>query len=241
VSPLPDAPVKQLIHPDRMSPTLGQQPRLGVAVYRAEYVMALGLLAICIGLVILAMAIDAPTGFLVATTALLIGTTAFCVYTRAAVFYQARAAARSLARPSAAWGLPPVMRVALVVIAASLGVVLAAVATVNPPPTVLLGLAVAFVTMALMAWRFFVARCEANRWGIRYTFLSTIRIPWAAVRSLEPRGKSALFQRVVVVTEDGRNRMLWVLDPRVPLSNESARLLVAELEAVRQSAMTPAA
>jgi hypothetical protein len=33
--------------------------------------------------------------------------------------------------------------------------------------------------------------------------------------------------------------MLWVWDPRVPVSPDAARLLVAELEAVRQSATTP--
>jgi hypothetical protein len=242
VSPLPDARSSQVIHPDRMGATpLRQQPRLGLAVYRAEYVAALGLLAVSVGLVILVMAWDAPTGFLVATTALLIGTGAFCVWTRAAVFYQARAGARSLASPPLVWGPPLVMRIALVVSAASFGVVVAAMATVNTPPSGLLILAVAFVATALMAWRFFVARCEANQWGIRYTFLSTIRIPWIAVRSLEPRGKSAFFQRIVVITEAGRKRTLWVVDPRVPLSNDSARLLIAELEAVRRSAVSPGA
>lgn len=242
VSPLPDAPSSHACHPDRMGAApLRQQPRLGLAVYRAEYAAALGLLAISIGLVLVAMAWDAPTGFLVAATALLIGTAAFCVWTRAAVFYQARARAGSLASQSVAWGPPLVMRVALVVIAASLGVIVVAMATLNLRPTPLLILAIAFVAMALMAWRFFVARCEANPWGIRCTFLSTTRIPWRAVRSLEPRGKSAFFQRVVVVTEDGRKRTLWVVDPRVPLSNDSARLLIAELEAVRRSGVSPGA
>jgi hypothetical protein len=235
-------PSSQVIHPDRMGATpLTQQPRLGLAVYRAEYVAALGLLAVSIGLVILAMAWDAPTGFLVAAIALLIGTAAFCVWTRAAVFYQARARAGSLASQSVAWGPPLVMRVALVVSASSFGVVVVAMATLNLRPTALLILAMAFVAMAFMAWRFFVARCEANRWGIRCTLVSTIRIPWVAVRSLEPRGRSAFFQRVVVVTEDGRKRTLWVVDPRVPLSHDSAQLLIAELEAVRRSGVSPGA
>jgi hypothetical protein len=194
-----------------------------------------------IGLEMLGMALDAPTGFLVASTALLIGTAAFCVYTRAAFFYQVRSGRSSLESQSVTWSLPLVMRVALVVIAVSLGVIAAATATLNPPSTIMLGMAVAFVALALMAWRFAVARCEANRWGIRCTFLSTIRIPWASVRSLEPRGKSALFQRVVVVTEDGRNHMLWFVDPRVPLSSDSAHLLIAELEAVRLSGVSPGA
>jgi hypothetical protein len=44
-----------------------------------------------------------------------------------------------------------------------------------------------------------------------------------------------LSQRIVAVTQE-RQRMLWVWDPRVPVSRDAARLLVAELEAVRQLA-----
>jgi hypothetical protein len=44
-----------------------------------------------------------------------------------------------------------------------------------------------------------------------------------------------LSQRIVAVTP-GRDQMLWVWDPRVPVSRDAARLLVAELEAVRHSA-----
>jgi hypothetical protein len=53
---------------------------------------------------------------------------------------------------------------------------------------------------------------------------------------LEPRGKSILAQRIVAVAKHGRERMLWVFDPRIPASRETARVLVAELEAVWQLA-----
>jgi hypothetical protein len=67
--------------------------------------------------------------------------------------------------------------------------------------------------------------------------LTTVRIPWNDLRSLEVRGQPV--QRVVAVTEGGRERTLRFWDPRVPVTRDVARILVAELEAVRQSAMTP--
>jgi hypothetical protein len=45
----------------------------------------------------------------------------------------------------------------------------------------------------------------------------------------------------VAVTEEGRERTLRVWDPRVPITFGVAWMLVAELEAVRQSAMTSCA
>jgi len=230
-----------VVHSRRVSttPVRQQRYRLGVALYGAEFVVALALFAISIGLVILATARNAPTGVLVATVAFILGTGAFCVWTGAAVFYQARPGPRSLGGRSVVWAPPLVMRVATVVIVASLGTITAAVATVGLRPIVLLVLGLPFLALALIASRFLVARCVADHWGITCTNpLTTVRIPWNAVRSLEPRGNSALAQRVVVVTEQGRWRILWVVDPRVPVSRDTARLLVADLESVRQSAKT---
>jgi hypothetical protein len=76
--------------------------------------------------------------------------------------------------------------------------------------------------------------------GIRFTsLLATVRIPWSDVRSLEPRGTSAFTQRIVVITPQGRERRLWVVDHRVPVSRDTAWLLVSELETVRRSATPP--
>jgi hypothetical protein len=87
-----------------------------------------------------------------------------------------------------------------------------------------------------------VARCEADRWGIRCTTpLTTNRIPWSDLESLDLRGRSVFSQRVVAVTRDGRKRMLWVFDPRIPVSRDWAEVLVAELETVRRSAAKPGA
>ena len=91
----------------------------------------------------------------------------------------------------------------------------------------------------LIGLRFLVARLEADDWGIRCTNpLTTVRLSWGEGRSLEPRGRTILSRRIVAITQ-GRERILGVCDPRVPISRDAAGLLVAELEAVRQSATTP--
>jgi hypothetical protein len=222
------------------TPVSRQRYPLGVALYGALFVVALALLVISIRLVIMATASKAPIGVLVATVALLVGTGAFCVWTGAAVFYQARSKPSPSGARAVVWSPPLLMRVAIVVIAVSLGIITAAVATAGPPPSVLLKLGMAFLAMTLIALRFFVLRFEANQWGIACTGpLTTVRIPWNALRPLQLRGGSALFQRIAVVTEDGREPMLWVVDPRLPISRDTARLLLAELEAVRRSATTP--
>ena len=85
-----------------------------------------------------------------------------------------------------------------------------------------------------------IARLEADSWGIRCTTpLTTVRIPWSDLRSLEVRGRSASTQRVVAVTKQGRERILRVWDPRLPVTRDVARTLVAELEAVWRSTTTP--
>ena len=138
------------------------------------------------------------------------------------------------------------MRAAIAVILVTLGTAVVAF-TVTPDngtvPDDLLRLAIAVtVLLCFYGGRALVARLEANGWGIRCTTpFTTVRLPWGEVRSLEPRGSSTFSQRIVAVSEDGRQRMLWVFDPRVPVGPDAARLLVAELEAVRRLAARPGA
>jgi hypothetical protein len=100
--------------------------------------------------------------------------------------------------------------------------------------------ALAAIVPWLLGVRLLFAHLQADYWGIRWTnSISTVRIPWSDVRSLEPRGTSAFTQRIVVITEQGRERGLWVVDHRVPVSRDTARLLVTELEAVRQTTARP--
>jgi len=49
--------------------------------------------------------------------------------------------------------------------------------------------------------------------------------------------KAIFAQRIVAVTRHGGERMLWVFDPRIPASRDTAQLLVAELETVWQLAV----
>jgi hypothetical protein len=211
--------------------------RVGVALNGALFVLALALLGISIGLVKLAMAGENPAGVLVTTDAFVVATCAFCVWTGAAVIYQARSEKRPPTGRSVVWAPPLVMRVAMVVIAVSIGIITAAIATVGLRIEALLVLSVVFLATVLVTWRFLVLRLEANPWGITCTGLwTTVRIPWSAVRSIEPRGSSTLAQRVDLITEHGRGPRLGIPDPRFPINRDSARLMVAELEKVRRSA-----
>jgi hypothetical protein len=216
--------------------------RIGVALYGALFVVALALLGISIGLVKLASTRESPTEALVATDAFVVATCAFGVWTGAAVIYQARSDTRPPVGRSVIWAPPLVMRVAMVVIAVSIGIITAAIATAGLKVEVLFVLGVVFLATVLVTSRFLVLRFEANPWGITCTGAwRTVRIPWSVVRSIEPRGSSTLAQRVHLITEQGRVPRLFMPDPRFPVNRASARLLVAELETVRRSAAKPGA
>jgi hypothetical protein len=223
-----------------VSPVRQQGYPLGIALWGALFVISLPLLPLSVNLIATALERNAPPGILVSTVALVPGAIAICALTGASVFYQARPVPRPLVSTSLVWGLPLVWRAALVVIFVSLGTIFVGIASVGPRPIDLIVMGVLFLLALLLGGRLLVARFEADRWGIRCTNpFTTIRIPWSEVQSLEPRGEAALAQRIVAVTGLGRKRMLWVVDPRVPISRDTARLQVAELEAVRRGATTP--
>jgi hypothetical protein len=149
--------------------------------------------------------------------------------------YQARPSPRPPVGPGLVWRLTGAARAELAL--ALVGVTMAgvSVATVGGMQFALAG-----IVPWLYGIRLLVARLEADDWGIRWTsLLTTVRIPWSDVRSLEPRGTSAFTQKIVVITHQGRERQLWVVDHRVPASRDTARLLVAELETVRRLATLP--
>jgi hypothetical protein len=145
--------------------------------------------------------------------------------------YQARPSPRPPVGPALVWRPTPAVRAEMVLTLVGLTMVGVFAATLGDTPIV-----IATIVLLLFGIRMLFARLEADRWGIRCTNpLTTVRLPWSDVRSLEPRGGSAFSQRILAVTEQGgRDRMLWVVDPRVPASRDTARLLVAELEAVRR-------
>jgi hypothetical protein len=224
-------------HDGQMSATpVSQRPHwVYLAALGALCATAVALFAISIALVRLASSRDAPPGIIAATIALMVGTGAFCVWIGSAFIYQARARwSALLGRGSLLLAPPPVMRVSTGVIAASLGTITAALATANPPPIFVMLTGAAFLTLALIASRFRVLRLEANGWGIRCTNpVGRISLPWNRVVALGTCGR---LQRIVLVTVDQRERMLWTLDPRIPANRGSTRVLVAELDAIRQSA-----
>jgi len=229
-------------HHSRMSATpVRQRPhRLHLVMLGALCATAVALFAISIGLVTLATSRDAPPGVIAAAIANIVGTGAFCVWIGSAFIYQARARwSALLGRGSVLLAPPAVMRVSLVVIAASLGTITAGFATANPPPSFLMFTGVAFFTLAVIASRFRVLRLEANEWGISCTNpVGRISLPWNRVVALRTRGR---LQRIVLVTEEQRERMLWTVDPRIPANRGSTRVLVAELDTIRQSAAKPGA
>jgi Bacterial PH domain len=211
----------------------------GMALYGSGFLISLVLIAVSVGLVVMAVTRDAPLELLVSSLGLLVFAGAISLFTGAAVFYQARPLPRSPVRGSVVWDPPPVSRAAIVVMLVAVTTITVAFTTVGPTPMEFLLIGTALLITWSVGARALVARFEADRWGIRCTNpFTTVRIPWSDVESLEPRGKSILAQRVVAVTKHGRERMLWVFDPRIPASTEAARLVVAELEAVWQLAAT---
>jgi hypothetical protein len=210
----------------------------GVALYGSEFVLSLVLIAISISLVVMAITRDAPAGILVSCIGLLAFSGGMSLFTGTGVIYQARPVPRSPIRESVVWRPPLVARAAIVVMLVAVSAI--TVASTTAPAQVAFPLIGASLLITAICARTLVARFEADHWGIRCTNpLTAVRIPWSDLESLEPRGKSVLTQRIVAITKGGRERMLWVFDPRIPASPEAARLLVAELETVWKFAAMP--
>jgi hypothetical protein len=229
-------------HPGRMSATPNSQQRypLGVALCGALFAFGLPMVGGSVYLMITAVEKDAPRALVVAAAAMVAGIGGFILYAGAGLYYQAWPVPLSRVRDSLVWRPPLVFRIAVVICVVALSTTFVALVTIPAIRRVPLPLVVSAGVAVLIAWliglRLPVARLEADDWGIRCTNpFTTVRLPWSEVRTLEARGRSMLSQRIVAVTQ-GRDQMLWVWDPRIPVSRDAARLLVAELEAVRQSA-----
>ena len=225
-----------------MSATPNGQQRylLGVAHYGALFALGLPMVGVSVYLMMTAVEKDAPRALVVAAAAMVAGIGGCILYAGAGLYYQAWPIPLSRVRDSLVWRPPLVFRVAAVICVVALSTTFVALATMPLIWKVPLPLVIAAGVAVLITWfiglRLPVARLEADDWGIRCTNpFTTVRLPWSEVQSLEARGGSTLSQRIVAVTQ-GRERMLWVWDPRVPFNRDAARLLVADLEAVRQSA-----
>ncbi|MGH2529314.1 MAG: PH domain-containing protein [Actinomycetota bacterium] len=211
----------------------GRQQRYppGVAQYGVLLAAGLVLVVLSFGAVWMTVARNGRLAILVGAVGAVFGAVGGSAMAGASLFYQARPSPRSPVGAALVWRPPLAVRGGAVL--ALVGITMAAVSL-----AILAGTPMALV--AIFPWfvaRVLVARLEADRWGIRCTNLfATVRIPWSDVRSLEARGGSIFTQRIVAVTEQGRERTLFGWDPRVPITRDVA---VAELEAVRQLATKP--
>jgi hypothetical protein len=234
-------PAGPVDHSRRMMATPVRPDRYpaGVALFGVLFTCGLLLCALCLHVVWVVVASERarPAAYVASLGAVLmcVGATALAW---TCLSYQARPSRRPPVGPRLVWRSTPTVRAELVLTLVGCTMVGVSAATVGGTQ-----IALAAIVPWLFGTRLLVARFEADHWGIRFTSpLTTVRIPWSDVRSLEPRGTSAFTQRIVVITQQGRERRLWVVDHRVPASRDAARLLVSELEAVRQqSAAQPGA
>ena len=235
---LPVAPIGQQGYP------------LGVRFYGTLLAIGLVLVAVAIGVVWMLVATNRPPAVVVGAVGALLGAVGGSVVAGASLFHQSRPSPRPPVGGTRVWRPTFAVSAGAVTVAVGLGTAGVAAGTIGLTPSGILSAGIGpfllwFVatfgslSMWFVAWRIPMARLEANRWGIRcMTPLTTVHIPWSDLRSLEVRGAT---QRIVAVTEEGRERTLRVWDPRVPITFGVAWMLVAELEAVRQSAMTSCA
>ena len=237
------APVQAVAHPRTMSATPIVERRgypAGVALYCGLVTLGLLALAWAIVLVVVTVERDALPGLILFGVAAIPAAVGICVLGGIGIYYQAWPVPRPLVGASLTWRPPLVVRAILLVVCLSITAMYIAIATMHPGAIFLLLSGLLALSVWPIAGRGLVARLEADGWGIRCTSpTTTLRIPWEELRSLEPRGESARAQRIVAVTKQGRERMLWVFDLRVPVSRDAAQVLVAELEAVRRLAATP--
>jgi hypothetical protein len=202
----------------------------GVALFGVLFTVGLVLVALWLAAFWVAVAKDERSATLFAALGAVLGVSGATAMAGTCLSYQARPSPRPPVGPALVWGPTRAVRAETVLTLVGLTMVGVSAATVGETPIV-----IATIVLLLFGIRIPLARLEADRWGIRCTNLwSTVRFPWSDVRSLEPRGPSSFSQRIVAITEQGHRRMLWVFDPRVPVSRDASRLLVAELEAVRR-------
>jgi Bacterial PH domain len=241
------APSGSIDHSRRMSavPARPRPYRRGVARYRVRLAVALVLMAISILEVVVTFKLDQPATVLVGVVSMLVGAGSLCVFAGVGLFYQARPVTRSNSQASLMWCPTPLVRVvtAVMLVSVSTSVIAFTIGFDGTIPDTILIVAIPLtVLLCFIGGRGLVARLEANAWGITCTTpFTTIRLPWDDVRALELRGSSKYSQRIVVVSEDGHSRMLWVFDLRIPVGPDAPHLLVAELEAVRRLAAQPGA
>jgi hypothetical protein len=79
-------------------------------------------------------------------------------------------------------------------------------------------------------------RFVADDWGLRWAnpfCPSATQLPWEAIARIELRGSRLLSMRVVAITNDGRSRLVWAIDPSIPVSTRSIQTIFDEIVGLR--------
>jgi len=209
---------------------------LGVALYGALLAASLPIAVMSIWGTWVSVQRDYRIACIVGAAVLIPGSAGLMLIVGGALRHQLRPMARQPVGDSLCWRPSPVMRSGVVLAAFGLTASIAAFEFVRQAPIgpgVWIGLALLW----LIGLKLLTARLEADDTGVRCTNpFRVVRIRWDELEGLEARGDSAFGQRIIAVTADDRERMLWVFDPRVPVAPGSARMLVDELETVRRRA-----
>jgi hypothetical protein len=94
----------------------------------------------------------------------------------------------------------------------------------------------ALVWMAYVLVRLSRIRFVADDWGLRWAnpfWPSASQLPWEGIARIDLRGSRLLSMRVVVITNDGRSRLVWAIDPSIPVSRASFRAIFDEIVGLR--------
>jgi hypothetical protein len=208
----------------------------GVALYGVLLAASLPIAVMSILATWMSVQRDYRIACIVGAAVLIPGSAGLVLMAGGGLRHQLRPLPRQPVGDSLRWRASPIMRSGVVLAASGLTVSVAVfefVRRVSFGPGVWIGLALLW----LVELKLLTARLDADATGVRCTNpLRIVRIRWDELERLEARGDSTFGQRIVAVTADGRERMLCVFDPRVPLAPGSARMLVDELETVRRRA-----
>jgi hypothetical protein len=101
---------------------------------------------------------------------------------------------------------------------------------------VVLTLCAALVWIGYVFLRLSRFRFVADGWGLRWAnplWPSATQLPWEGIARIELRGSRLLSMRMVVITNDGRSRLVWAFDPRIPISLVSFRTIFDEVVGLR--------
>jgi hypothetical protein len=210
--------------------------RLGVALYGILVAFGVVILALAVFATWLSIEREFRTACVVSAAAMLPTSLGLLSLAWTGLRHQLWPSARPAVVDRLRWAPTAGIRIGFVVTLLGLTSSMVAWTFVRPMgPAWWIGLAFLWLT----GLRLCTARLVADRAGIRgSTPLGELRLRWDEIDRLEARGTTTFGQRIVATLTSGRERMLWVFDPRVPVAATSSTLLLGDLETVRRHATT---